>query len=77
MSTVPQKLRHHSGLFALSTATRSPWPTPNSPSRRLTELAFRMKSVNVMRSSPWTMKVFSPWDWPNAATTRRSLKRSL
>ena len=29
MSTVPQNVRHHSGLLADSTATRSPCPTPN------------------------------------------------
>ncbi len=38
--TVAQNARHHSGLFWLSTATRSPGPMPNrSCSARATPLA--------------------------------------
>ena len=44
MLTVPQKVRHHSGLFWLSTATRSPWPMPNDCSPRLVAYALEMKS---------------------------------
>ena len=44
-STVPQKARHHSGLFADSTATRSPCTTPKRLASACdTELARRTNS---------------------------------
>ena len=76
MSTVPQNDRHHSGLFWLSTATRSPLSTPASADRaELTELAVRTKSPKVMRRSPKTRNSLSPWARPNWATVRRSGSR--
>ena len=52
MSTVPQKVMHHSGQFWASTATRSPFAMPRPSSASLTEFDCAMKSAKVMRRSP-------------------------
>ena len=54
MSTVPQKVEAPLGVvLADSTATRSPWPTPNcSQTVGDTELASRTKSPKPIRRSP-------------------------
>ncbi len=47
LATVAQNVRHHSGLFWLSTATRSPGPMPQRSARaRATPLACSTKLPN-------------------------------
>ncbi len=50
--TVAQKLTHHSGLLADSTATRSPCPMPTPASPADTELARRKNSPKPIRRWP-------------------------
>ena len=52
MSTVAQKLVHHSGQFWASTATRSPRSTPAAISALLAEFTPARNSAKGMRPSP-------------------------
>ena len=81
--TVPQNVRHHSGLFWLSTATRSPWPTPAPPSATgrcsawATPLAVVMNRSKDQVSSPYWRNVCSPRSIDSLGISRRSGRRSL
>ena len=52
MSTVAQKVVHHSGQFWARTATRSPRPTPAAIKPALAEFTPARNSEKVMRRSP-------------------------